>query len=82
MASGISAGYPVVDVRVTVTGGSFHETDSSELAFRMAGSLAFREGCAKAGSVLLEPVMTVEVSTPDQFVGEINGDIAPPSRCP
>jgi elongation factor G len=74
MAGGISAGYPVVDVRVKVTGGSFHETDSSELAFRMAGSMAFRDGCAKLGSVLLEPVMKVEVSTPTSFVGEIGGD--------
>jgi elongation factor G len=74
MAGGISAGYPVVDVRIKVTGGSFHETDSSELAFRMAGSMAFRGGCAKLGSVLLEPVMKVEVSTPNSFVGEIGGD--------
>ncbi|MCL4790557.1 MAG: elongation factor G [Gammaproteobacteria bacterium] len=76
MASGISAGYPVVDVGVTLTGGAHHATDSSELAFRMAGSMAFREGCARAGSVLLEPVMKVEVSTPDCFMGEISGDIA------
>ena len=76
MASGISAGYPVVDVGVTLTGGAHHATDSGELAFRMAGSMAFREGCARAGSVLLEPVMKVEVSTPDCFVGEISGDIA------
>jgi elongation factor G len=75
MAVGISAGYPVVDVRVTVTGGSSHPTDSSELAFRMASALAFRNGCAKAGSILLEPVMTVEVNTPDTFVGQIGGDI-------
>ena len=76
MAGGISAGYPVVDVRVTVTGGSFHPTDSSELAFRMAGALACRDGCARAGSMLLEPIMTVEVNTPDSFVGQIGGDIA------
>ena len=75
MAGGISAGYPVVDVRVTVTGGSFHPTDSSELAFRMAGALACRDGCARAGSMLLEPIMTVEVNTPDSFVGQIGGDI-------
>jgi elongation factor G len=75
MASGISAGYPVVDVRVTLTGGSCHATDSSELAFRMASSVAFRDGCARAGSLLLEPVMKVEVNTPDAFLGEIGGDI-------
>ncbi len=76
MANGIRAGHPVVDVRVTVTGGSHQGADSSDLAFRMAGSLAFRDGCAKAGAVLLEPLMRVEVSTPDQFMGEITGDIA------
>jgi elongation factor G len=75
MASGISAGYPVVDVRVTLTGGSSHATDSSELAFRTASSVAFRDGCARAGAVLLEPVMKVEVNTPDAFLGEIGGDI-------
>jgi elongation factor G len=75
MASGISAGYPVVDVRVTLIGGSCDATDSSELAFRAASSAAFRDGCARAGSVLLEPVMTVEVKTPDAFLGEIGGDI-------
>ena len=76
MANGICAGYPVVDVRVTVIGGSHHAADSSDLAFRMAGSLAFRDGCAKAGALLLEPLMRVEVSTPDRFMGEITGDIA------
>ena len=76
MASGIRAGYPIVDVRVTLIGGSHHATDSSDLAFRMAASLAFREGCLKAGAVLLEPLMRVEVSTPDRFMGEITGDIA------
>jgi elongation factor G len=76
MAKGINAGYPVVDVRVTVTGGSHHAADSSDLAFRMAAATAFREGCARVGSVLLEPVMHVEVRTPDSFLGEIGGDIA------
>jgi elongation factor G len=76
MAKGIHAGYPVVDVRVTVTGGSHHAADSSDLAFRMAAAMAFREGCARVGSVLLEPVMKVEVRTPDSFLGEIGGDIA------
>ncbi|MCL4781165.1 MAG: elongation factor G [Gammaproteobacteria bacterium] len=76
MAKGIHAGYPVVDVRVTITGGSHHAADSSDLAFRMAAAMAFREGCARVGSVLLEPVMQVEVHTPDSFLGEIGGDIA------
>jgi elongation factor G len=76
MAGGISAGYPVTDVRVTVIGGAADATDSSDLAFRMAAAQAFRDGCARAGSVLLEPLMTVEVNTPDSFLGEIGGDIA------
>ncbi|MFZ1624859.1 MAG: elongation factor G [Gammaproteobacteria bacterium] len=76
MANGIRAGYPVVDVSVTVTSGSHHLADSTELAFRMAASMAFRDGCLKAGSVLLEPLMKIEISTPDQFTGEIAGDIA------
>lgn len=76
MANGIRSGYPVVDVRVTVTGGSHRPSESTDLAFRMAASTAFRDGCASAGSVLLEPLMKVEVSTPDRFMGEITGDIA------
>jgi len=76
MANGIRDGYPVVDVRVAVTGGSHHPSESTDLAFRMAASTAFREGCARAGSLLLEPIMKVEVSTPDCFMGEITGDIA------
>lgn len=75
MANGIHAGHPIVDVRVSVVGGSCHPTDSSDLAFRMAGSYAFRDGCAKAGSLLLEPLMKVDISTPDRFMGEIAGDI-------
>jgi len=76
MANGIRDGYPVVDVRVAVTGGSHHPSESTDLAFRMAASTAFREGCARAGSLLLEPIMKVEVSTPECFMGEITGDIA------
>jgi elongation factor G len=76
MANGIQAAYPVVDIRVTLLGGSHHASDSSDLAFRMASSMAFRDGCVKAGSMLLEPLMKVEVSTPDRFMGEIAGDIA------
>ena len=73
--AGTLAGFPVVDVKVTLIDGSYHAVDSSEMAFRIAGSMAFREGSAKAGSVLLEPVMKVEVVTPDQFLGDINGDL-------
>ncbi len=75
MANGIHAGCPIIDVRVSVVGGSCHATDSSDLAFRMAGSRAFRDGCSRAGSLLLEPLMKVEISTPDRFMGDIAGDI-------
>jgi len=75
MEAGILAGYPVVDVRVTVYDGSFHEVDSSELAFKIAGSIAFKAGVKKAGGVLLEPVMDVEVVTPEEFMGDVIGDL-------
>ena len=75
MANGVLAGYPVVDVRVTLFDGSFHDVDSSEVAFRMAASMAFRAGAAKAGPVLLEPVMRVEVVTPETYLGTISGDL-------
>ena len=73
--SGVVAGYPVVDVRVTVTGGSFHEVDSSDVAFRIAGSIAFRDAARRAGPVLLEPVMSVEVILPEEFLGDVIGDL-------
>jgi elongation factor G len=76
MANGVLAGYPVVDVKVTLVDGSYHEVDSSELAFKIAGSMAFKAGFASARPVLLEPVMRVEVVTPDQFLGDINGDLS------
>jgi elongation factor G len=76
MASGIDAGFPLVDIKVTLVDGSHHQTDSSDAAFRIASGMAFREGCAKAGSVRLEPVMKVEVVTPEQFMGDINGDLS------
>ncbi len=76
MASGVGAGFPLVDIQVTVVDGSHHETDSSDASFRIASAMAFREGCARAGSVLLEPVMKVEVVTPEQFMGDINGDLS------
>ncbi|MBU1146308.1 elongation factor G [Patescibacteria group bacterium] len=75
LEKGILAGYPVIDVKVTVFDGSFHEVDSSEAAFKIAGSLAVQEGAKKAGLVLLEPMMKVEVLTPEQFMGEVIGDL-------
>jgi elongation factor G len=73
---GVLAGYPVVDVKATLIDGSFHEVDSSEMAFKMAGSLAFKQGVQMGRPVLLEPVMRVEVLTPDEFLGEVTGDLA------
>ncbi len=75
MKSGVYAGYPVVDVRVTLFDGSFHDVDSSEIAFTMAGSLGFREGARQAGAYLLEPVMKVEVVSPEQNMGDVVGDL-------
>ncbi len=76
MESGVLAGYPVVDVRVTLFDGSYHDVDSSEMAFKIAGSMAFKEGAAKAGMVLLEPIMNVEVVTPEEYMGDVVGDIS------
>ena len=75
MEGGILAGYPVVDVRATLFDGSYHEVDSSEHAFKAAGSMAFKEGVLKAKPVLLEPVMAVEVVTPEEYMGTVNGDL-------
>ena len=75
MKSGVLAGYPVVDVSVTLFDGSFHEVDSSEQAFRMAAAIAFREGMNKANPVIMEPVMKVEVETPEEKMGDVMGDI-------
>ncbi|NLY29214.1 MAG: elongation factor G, partial [Firmicutes bacterium] len=75
MLAGVLAGYPVVDVKVTAVDGSYHEVDSSEMAFKIAGSLGFREGMKKAGPVLLEPIMQVEVVTPDEFLGDVLGNL-------
>jgi elongation factor G len=74
--SGVLAGYPVVDVRVTLVDGSYHEVDSSEMAFKIAGSLAFKAAVQKGNPVLLEPIMKVEVSLPEQFVGDVIGDLS------
>ena len=75
MQSGILAGFPVVDVKVTLLDGSYHEVDSSEMAFKIAGSMAFKNACAKAGATLLEPIMKVDVTGPDDYMGDIMGDI-------
>ena len=75
MTSGVLGGYPVVDVKVTLYDGSYHEVDSSEFAFKTAGALAFKEGCRKAKPVLLEPIMDVEVVTPEEYMGSVNGDL-------
>ena len=73
--SGILAGYPVVDVKVTLLDGSFHEVDSSELAFKICGSMAFKEACAKASPTLMEPIMKVSVTAPDIYMGDVIGDL-------
>ena len=75
MLTGVVAGFPMVDVKVAIVDGSYHEVDSSELAFKIAGSIGFKEACQKAGPVLLEPMMRLEVVTPDDFMGEVMGDI-------
>jgi elongation factor G len=73
--SGVLAGYPVVDLKVTLFDGSFHEVDSNEMAFKLAASMAFKEGVQKAGPVLLEPIMKVEVVAPEEFLGDVMGQV-------
>ncbi len=75
LTSGVLAGYPVVDVRVTLTDGSFHEVDSSEMAFKIAGSMAFKDACKKANPVILEPIMKTEVMVPEDYMGDVIGDL-------
>ncbi len=75
MTNGVIAGYPVVDVKVTLYDGSYHDVDSSEMAFKIAGSMAFKEGALKASPVLLEPIMDVEVVTPEDYMGDVMGDL-------
>ena len=75
MENGVLAGYPVVDVKVTLYDGSYHDVDSSEMAFKIAGSMGFREGVGKARPVLLEPIMKVEVVTPEDYMGDVMGDL-------
>jgi elongation factor G len=74
--NGVKAGFPMVDVRVTLTDGKYHETDSSEIAFKVAGSLAFQEAARRAKPVLLEPVFAVEVTVPEEFMGDVIGDLS------
>jgi elongation factor G len=75
LKNGILAGYPVVDVRVTLFDGSYHDVDSSEMAFKIAGSMGFKEGARKANPVMLEPIMAVEVETPEDYMGDVVGDL-------
>jgi elongation factor G len=75
LETGVKAGYPMVDVRVTLTDGSYHDVDSSEMAFKVAGSMALREAARRAKPVLLEPIMSVEVVTPEEFMGDVIGDL-------
>ena len=73
--SGILAGYPVIDFKVSLVDGSYHEVDSSEMAFKIAASMAFKEGCKQAKSVLLEPIMKVEITVPEEYMGDVIGDV-------
>ena len=75
MENGVIAGYPVVDCKVTIYDGSYHDVDSSEMAFKIAGSMAFKDGALKADPVLLEPIMKVEVVTPEEYMGDVMGDL-------
>ena len=74
--TGVKAGYPMVDVRVTLVDGKYHDVDSSEIAFKVAGSLAFKEAAKRAKPVLLEPIFAVEVVTPEEFLGDVIGDLS------
>ncbi len=76
LETGVIAGYPIIDVKATLLDGSYHEVDSSEMAFKIAGSMALKEGARRAGPVLLEPIMNVEVVTPDEYLGDVMGDLS------
>lgn len=76
MNSGVLGGYPVVDIKVTVVDGSYHEVDSSEMAFKIAGSMGFKDACRKADPVLLEPIMRVDIDVPEDYMGDVMGDIS------
>src|SRR5690606_27209377 len=75
LEGGVMAGYPLVDVRAILTDGSYHDVDSSEMAFRIAGSIALQAAAKKAGVKLLEPVMDVEITTPEEYMGDVIGDL-------
>ena len=75
MRSGVLAGYPIEDVRVTLYDGSYHDVDSSEMAFKIAGAMCFRQGALEAGPTILEPLMKVEVVTPEDYMGDVMGDL-------
>ena len=75
MKAGVLAGYPVVDVKVALVDGSYHDVDSSEAAFHIAGSMAFKEACRQGGAVLLEPIMKVEITVPEEYMGDVIGDV-------
>ncbi|MCL1904010.1 MAG: elongation factor G [Oscillospiraceae bacterium] len=76
MMAGVLAGYPVVDVKVTLYDGSYHDVDSSEMAFKIAGSMAFKDACKKAGPILMEPIMKVSVTVPEEYMGDVMGDVS------
>ena len=76
MRNGVLAGYPVEDVKITLFDGSYHDVDSSEMAFKIAGSIAFKEAARKASPALLEPIMDVEVVTPEEYMGDVMGDLS------
>ncbi len=76
MEGGVLAGYPLVDIKATLTDGSYHEVDSSEMAFKIAGSMALKEAARRAGATLLEPIMDVEVVTPEDYMGDVIGDLS------
>jgi len=75
MSSGVLAGFPVVDIKVTLVDGSYHEVDSSEMAFKIAASMGFKSGCEKAAPMLLEPIMAVEVEAPEEYTGDVIGNL-------
>ncbi|RUA14176.1 MAG: elongation factor G, partial [Flavobacteriia bacterium] len=75
MQGGVLAGYPVEDVKVTLYDGSYHDVDSSEMAFKLAASMCFKEGARKANPIILEPIMKVEVEVPEEFMGDVIGDL-------
>ena len=76
MKTGILAGYPVVDIKATLVDGSYHDVDSSEMAFKIAGSMAFKEACRQGGALLLEPIMNVEITVPESYMGDVIGDVS------